>query len=59
MNKYLKYFKTICIHKWYVFIECYKQGIIWQGIIHDMSKFSSSEFIASAKYFNGDKNDRE
>lgn len=59
MNKYLKYFKTICIHKWYVFIECCKQGIIWQGIIHDMSKFSPSEFIASARYFNGDKNDRE
>ena len=59
MKKYIKYFNTICKHKWYVFIECCKLGIIWQGIIHDMSKFSLSEFIASAKYYNGDGNDIE
>ena len=58
MKKYIKYFKTICIHKWYVFIECCKEGIIWQGIIHDMSKFSPSEFIASAKYYNGEGNEQ-
>lgn len=59
MEKYISYFKTICKHKWFVFVECCKLGIIWQGIIHDMSKFSPSEFIASAKYYNGDKNDAE
>lgn|SRR5574344_129054 len=59
MKKYIKYFNTICIHKWYVFIECCKLGIIWQGIMHDMSKFSPSEFVASAKYYNGDGNDIE
>ena len=53
--KYLKYLKIICIHKWYVFIECCKEGIIWQGIIHDMSKFSPSEFVASAWYYFGDR----
>ena len=58
-NKYVKYFKTICVHKWYVFLECCKLGIIWQGITHDMSKFSLSEFIASAKYYNGDGNNAE
>ena len=57
--KYLKYFKVICIHKWYVFVECCREGIIWQGIVHDMSKFSPSEFIASAKYYNGDGNDEQ
>ncbi len=59
MNKYIKYLKTICVHKWYVFVECFKQGIIWQGIVHDLSKFSPSEFIASAKYYNDDGNDYE
>lgn len=59
MGKYLKYFNTICIHKWYVFIECVKLGITWQGIVHDMSKFSLSEFIPSAKYYNGNGNDVE
>ena len=56
-NKYIKYFKTICTHKWYVFIECYKQGIIWQGVVHDLSKFSPSEFIASSYYYFGDRSD--
>ena len=57
--KYIKYFKTICIHKWYVFVECCRLGIIWQGVLHDLSKFSPSEFIASAKYYNGDGNNEE
>ena len=57
MGKYVKYFVTICKHKWYVFIECCKLGIIWQGIIHDMSKFYPSEFIASAKYYYGNRRD--
>ena len=59
MSKYFKYLKTICVHKWYVFIECVKLGIVWQGIIHDMSKFYLSEFIPSAKYYNGESNDIE
>ena len=57
MGKYVKYFVTICKHKWYVFIECCKLGIIWQGIIHDMSKFYPSEFIASANYYYGNRRD--
>lgn len=55
--KYIKYFKTILTHKWYVFVECAKQGIIWRGIAHDLSKFYPCEFIASVKYYNGDRND--
>ena len=53
--KYLRYFKTICTHKWFVFIECCKLGIPIQGLFHDLSKFSINELIASAKYYNGDK----
>lgn len=57
--KYWNYFKTICRHKYYVFIECCKEGIIWQGIVHDLSKFSPQEFFASARYYNGDGNNYE
>ena len=32
-------------------------GIIWQGIIHDLSKLLPSEFIPYANYFCGDNND--
>jgi hypothetical protein len=32
-------------------------GIIWRGIMHDLSKFLPGEFIPYARYFYGDKND--
>ena len=50
-----KYFMTICRHKAVVFRECRACGIPWQGIIHDLSKFSRDEFISSAKYYCADK----
>ncbi len=33
-------------HKWFVLIECWKEGLYWQGIVHDLSKFSLTEFYA-------------
>lgn len=48
-----KHFKTIMKHKVVVYRECKACGIMWQGIIHDLSKFSCAEFAPSAKYFQG------
>ena len=56
MNKYFKYFHYIIRHKWFVFLECYKEGIIWRGITHDLSKFLPSEFFPYANHFYGEKN---
>ena len=50
---FLKHLKKICIHKWWVFHYCYKCGLVWQGIKHDISKFSPTEFIESVKYYKG------
>jgi hypothetical protein len=55
MNNIIKHFKTITLHKWYVMIECFKFRLYWQGIIHDLSKYSITEFFISAKYFSGTK----
>ena len=49
------HFKTICKHKAVVFKECRACGITWQGLTHDLSKYSREEFLASAKYFQGDR----
>ncbi|MCK9596677.1 DUF5662 family protein [Candidatus Pacearchaeota archaeon] len=51
---YLKYFWYVLRHKYYVFIECRKEGILWRGITHDLSKFLPDEFISYAKYFYSD-----
>ena len=53
MTKYIKYLNYILRHKWYVFVECWKSHIRWQGFIHDWSKFRLSEFVPYARYFYG------
>lgn len=55
MHAYLKHFKTICKHKDIVFKECKQCGLFWQGLTHDLSKFTPTEFVSSAKYFQGNK----
>lgn len=50
-----KHLKTILVHKFWVFYYCCKLGIIWQGVTHDLSKFSLTEFKESIKFFQGGK----
>ena len=51
----LAHFKKICVHKFWVAYYCFKAGLYWQGIIHDLSKFSWVEFWESVKYYQGTK----
>ena len=55
---YLKYFGYVCRHRWEVFIECSKHGLIWRGLVHDLSKFMPSEFFAYANFYFGTDEDR-
>ena len=48
-----KHFKKICIHKYWVFYYCCQWGIPFQGLKHDLSKFSPIEFFEGAKYYQG------
>jgi len=59
MKKYIKYFLTITKHKYYVGVECLRRGLYFQAILHDMSKFSLSEFIISSRYWGGNSRQRE
>ena len=52
---YWKHFKTITYHKYLVMRGCFAVGLYWQGLCHDLSKYSPSEFIVGAKYFQGDR----
>ncbi len=49
----IKHFKLITKHKWVVFKLCIKVGEPWRGLVHDISKYSPTEFFESIKYFNG------
>ena len=55
MKKHFKYLSYVLRHKWFVFLECYKMGIPWLGLIHDWSKFRPGEWIPYVNYFYGDK----
>ena len=50
---YFKYLKYVVRHKWFVFLECCKVGLVWRGLVHDWSKLRPSEFIPYAKHFYG------
>ena len=33
--------------------HCFKVGMYWQGLTHDLSKYSPSEFWQGCKYYQG------
>lgn len=45
--------KVVLHHKWEVFKLACKVGIPGRGLLHDLSKFSPTEFINGAKYYAG------
>ena len=55
ISNIFKHFNTVIKHKGYVFIYSCKAGIPYRGIVHDLSKFSPTEFFESAKYFQGNR----
>lgn len=50
-----KHLFLVTKHKWRVFINCTRCGIIWRGLVHDLSKFSPTEFFEGAKYYQGNR----
>ena len=50
-----QHLKTITYHKWLVMCGCFRVGLYWQGLTHDLSKYSPTEFWVGAKYFQGDR----
>ena len=51
----MAHFKTITRHKWYVLQYCFRAGLYWQGLTHDLSKYSPTEFLVGAKYYQGNR----
>ena len=45
---------TINKHRFKVFKLCVKAGIPYRGLVHDLSKYSITEFFEGVKYYSGD-----
>lgn len=50
---FIKYLKYLIKHKYYVTVECFKRGLYWRGLTHDLSKFLPDEFIPYMNFFYG------
>ena len=44
-----EHLKTVNRHRRLVRRYCFKLGLYWQGLTHDLSKYSPTEFWRSAK----------
>ena len=47
------HFKTITKHKLLVMHYCFRAGMYKQGLLHDMSKYSPTEFLVGCRYYQG------
>ena len=62
MNTFRKFFghlHTVTRHRHIVIKNCARAGILWQGLKHDLSKYSPTEFIPGVKYYTGDRSPNE
>lgn len=55
----IKHFITITRHRHQVIKHCFKAGIGFQGLFHDLSKYTPAEFISGAKYYQGSRSPNE
>lgn len=53
--KAIQHFCTITKHKIIVMKECFRVGLYKQGLLHDLSKYSWTEFRVGCKYYQGDR----
>ena len=53
------HFLLITRHRHKVIAHCKKAGILWQGLRHDLSKYSPTEFIPGVKYYQGNRSPNE
>ena len=51
--KFFKHLHLVTKHRFQVFKLCCKCGFFWRGLVHDLSKFSKTEFGESVKYYTG------
>ena len=50
-----KHFVTITRHRWLVRQGCFRVGLYRQGLTHDLSKYSFTEFSSGMRYFQGNR----
>ena len=55
----IRHFHTITKHRHAVIRHCFAAGIGWQGLFHDLSKYSPTEFWRGARFYVGTRSPNE
>jgi len=55
IGKVFRHTALVLRHKWAVLRNCTKCGLFFRGLIHDLSKFTPTEFFESVKYYQGNR----
>ena len=53
LKRFFAHLHTVNHHRFEVMKNCFQCGIYWQGLTHDLSKYSPAEFLVSVRYFQG------
>jgi len=48
-----QHFKTITRHRLIVMAGCFRVGLYWQGLTHDLSKYTPTEFLQGMRFYQG------
>ena len=59
LKNIIGHFMTITRHRHMVIAHSAKAGILWQGLRHDLSKYTLTEFLGGARYYCGYKSPNE
>lgn len=58
MKPYLRFIKTVLLHKWYVLVAGRRLRVpLWRLLAHDLSKLTLAEFGPYARHFYGNETD--
>ncbi len=53
--KFFQHLSTVNRHRRLVRQGCFRVGLYWQGLTHDLSKYSPGEFLVGARFWQGNR----
>ena len=59
IKNFFGHLRTVNSHRHMVMLHCFKAGIFRRGLLHDLSKYSPTEFIPGVLYFQGSRSPNE
>ena len=55
VSRFLGHLHTVNRHRFLVMKMCFSCGMYFQGLTHDLSKYSLTEFVPSVRYYQGNR----